>query len=279
MQPVKLGLGLAAPLVLLGAATAAAQPPVPPPEVDPSRSNEAVQTRELEREIEQYPGRNDPGRDDRGGDDPGRDESNDPGSNDDAADTRIPEQIQPAPEKPAATPRPHAASPPSPTRTPAGLRSAIDPSEVQRVFGSDATLISLASLDPASITRLQLRLQERGHYPGPVDGVVGPQTRAALKSYARAQFELKQRLLTRDQLTTDLAEPLGVEPRAASRDSMPAPTDDAAPATAGDPPLPPPEGAASPPPGMTPLPTPSRSSSSTPASPADAAPPAPPPSP
>lgn len=272
MQPVRLGLGLAAPLVLLGAATAAAQPPVPPPEVDPSRSNEAVQTRELEREIEQYPGGDDPGRGDPGRGDPGRDNSNDPRSNDDAADTRIPEQIQPAPEKPAATPRPHAASPLSPTRAPAGLRSAIDPSEVQRVFGSDATLISLASLDAASITRLQLRLQERGHYRGPVDGVVGPQTRAALRSYARAQFDLKQRLLKRDQLTTDLAEPLGVEPGAASPD-RPAPSDDAAPATGGDTPLPPPEGAAPPPPGMTPLPTPSRSPSSTPASPGDAAPP------
>jgi hypothetical protein len=240
MQHMRFLLGLAAPLALL-AGPALAQQGVPPAGPDPSGASDTNQTRALENQIEEYPGPTDGV----------RDESD--------VDTRIPEQIHPAPRSNAG-PRPHAASPAAPARS-GGATAAIDPSEVQRVFGSDTGVIALGSLDPTSITQLQVRLRERGYDPGPVDGVVGPTTRAALEGYARAQFTLKQRLLQQDQLTTDLAEQLGVAP-GSRRGAQPSMRDDARPATPpGDAPLLPPGGAPLPPPGMAPLPTPSSSPS------------------
>ncbi len=253
MQQMRFLLGLAAPLVLL-AGPAWAQQAVPPVGDVPGRVNGTHQTRELESEIEEYPGPSDGV----------RDESD--------ADTRIPEQIHPAP-KPPAGPRPHAASPATPAAGDSASKTMIDRSEVQRVFGSDTGVIALGSLGPSGITQLQVRLRERGHDPGPVDGVMGPKTRAALQAYSRAQFTLKQRLLQQDQLTTDLAEQLGV---AASRlSSEPSPRHDTDPAMRGDAPLLPSGGAPLPPPGMAPLPTPS----SAPAPRGGATPSTPPPSP
>jgi len=248
MQHVTIRMALAAPLALLvGAAPAfAQQQAAPPPTSDPTGVEQANQTRELESEIEDYPGPNDGVRDPA-----------DPA-------TRIPEAVEPAAPRPA-TSKPTAArssssgsassSPSSSTRG----ASMIDPSEVQRVFGSDTRLIALDSLDAATVTRMQARLQELGHYHGPVDGIAGPQTRAALGAYSRAQQALKQRLIEQNQLTTDLAEQLGVEP--STRQTMPRSVPEmgdepAAPRAPGDSPLAPRGAAPLPPPGM-PLPTPS----------------------
>jgi hypothetical protein len=239
---------MAAPLVLmLGLVPAAAQqtPPAPAPAADPSNS-----ARSLESEIEDYPGPNDGVRSD-----------SDPA-------TRIPEEISPAPKKPKVAPRPAppepssapstaSSSPPSSTGGTAPGRTSIDPSEVQRVFGSDARLIALSSLDTPTVTRLQVRLRALGHYAGPVDGIAGPQTRAAIEKYARAQYTLKQKLIAQDQLTSDLAEQLGVEPSSRGPEQAPPLPEDTGPSMRRDAPLLPPGGAPLPPPGMTPLPTPS----------------------
>ena len=200
MQRVTTRLALAAPLALLIAAPAfAQQQAAPPPASDPTGVEQANETRELESEIEEYPGPND-----------GVRNPADPA-------TRIPEAVEPAAPKPATSKPTAARSSSSGVGSTAG--ATIDPSEVQRVFGSDTRLISIDSLDAATVTRMQARLQELGHYHGPVDGIVGPQTRAAIGAYSRAQQALKQRLIEQNQLTTDLAEQLGVEP--STRQSMP----------------------------------------------------------
>lgn len=244
MKHVKFWVGLAAPLALLGVAPALAQQTVSPPAPAARGVNDASKTRQLESEIEDYPGPTDGVRQE--GD----------------RQTSIPERIHPAPKGPSTTERPHAATPASPARpgSPDAARAApgtIDPSEVQRVFGSDTRVIALASLDAARVTALQVRLSELGHYQGPVDGVAGPKTKAALQAYTRAQFTLKQRLLQQDQLTSDLAEQLGVADQRPG--SEPFLRDDADPSMRRGTPLLPPDGAPLPPPSMAPLPTPSSS--------------------
>ncbi len=90
-------------------------------------------------------------------------------------------------------------------------RAAIDPSVVQRVFGMDAALVDMGSLNTEDVKRLQQSLKDRGHYPGQVDGVVGPQTRAGLNAVVAQQFALTRRLINQGQITGQLAESMGLE--------------------------------------------------------------------
>jgi peptidoglycan hydrolase-like protein with peptidoglycan-binding domain len=45
-------------------------------------------------------------------------------------------------------------------------------------------------MSPEQVQDLQQRLQELGHYRGEVDGLVGPQTRAALQAFFQQQAQL-----------------------------------------------------------------------------------------
>lgn len=97
-----------------------------------------------------------------------------------------------------------------------GAQQSIDPSEVQKVFGTEASLIDLRSLGAEEIRSVQQSLQERGHYRGQVDGVVGPQTRAALNALLADQYALNQRLINQGQIAGQLAASLGIDAQGVS---------------------------------------------------------------
>jgi lysozyme family protein len=90
-------------------------------------------------------------------------------------------------------------------------QQSIDPSQIQQVFGTDAAVVDLSSLDADDVRQLQTTLQERGHYRGNVDGIVGPQTRAALNAVLAEQYALNQRLINQGQVTEQLVSSLGVD--------------------------------------------------------------------
>ncbi len=58
------------------------------------------------------------------------------------------------------------------------------------VFGREHTLM-IGALDPVSrVTGVQQRLARLGFDPGPVDGMVGPRTRAALRAFQETQDDI-----------------------------------------------------------------------------------------
>jgi hypothetical protein len=87
----------------------------------------------------------------------------------------------------------------------------IDPTQIQKVFGSDATLVDLKSLGPDETRRLQQSLKDRGLYQGTVDGMFGPQTRAALSALISQQYSLNQRLINQGQITGPVATSIGLD--------------------------------------------------------------------
>ena len=42
-------------------------------------------------------------------------------------------------------------------------------------------------MDPASVRQVQQQLSDRGYKPGPIDGIIGPNTRAALQSFKQKE--------------------------------------------------------------------------------------------
>jgi len=91
------------------------------------------------------------------------------------------------------------------------LQQPINSADVQKVFGMDATLIELKSLNRDQVKQLQQTLLERGHYRGPVDGMVGPKTRSGLTAMLAEQFAMNQRLINQGQITRQLASTLGLD--------------------------------------------------------------------
>jgi Putative peptidoglycan binding domain len=91
------------------------------------------------------------------------------------------------------------------------LDPAIDPAQVQRVFGMDVSLIDLKTLNKDQVKQLQQRLQERGFYRGKVDGAMGPQTRNALTGLLAQQYALNQRLANQGQITEQFASSIGMD--------------------------------------------------------------------
>jgi hypothetical protein len=90
---------------------------------------------------------------------------------------------------------------------------AIDPAQVQKVFGMDVALIDLKTLNKDQVKQLQQRLQERGFYRGKVDGALGPQTRNALTGLLAQQYALNQRLANQGQITEQFASSIGMDTR------------------------------------------------------------------
>jgi hypothetical protein len=114
------------------------------------------------------------------------------------------------PVTPAPSARPSAAAAAPSGTNPNGTARVIDPSELEKVFGTDAAVVDLKLLSTAQVRALQQTLQQRGHYRGPLDGRMGPKTRAAMTGLLAEQFALEQRLLNQGQITDQLASRIGV---------------------------------------------------------------------
>jgi hypothetical protein len=94
---------------------------------------------------------------------------------------------------------------------------AIDPREIQQVFGQQTTVVDLKNLSADDAKRLQQHLKDVGYYKGEVDGIIGPQSRAALNTLVRNQFALTQSLVQQGQMPSTLAQSFGI-----NSDVMPA---------------------------------------------------------
>ena len=88
--------------------------------------------------------------------------------------------------------------------------------------GSSTPPPSVSSAAPLPVTRdtvkhIQSTLQQDGLYSGPIDGIIGPQTRAALASYQQRQGQSPSAALDQHSLQALLAG----QPSQASGSSMP----------------------------------------------------------
>jgi hypothetical protein len=89
---------------------------------------------------------------------------------------------------------------------------AIDPSEVQQVFGQQASVVDIKSLSADEAKNLQQRLKDLGYYQGEIDGLPGAKTKAALNGLVRSQFVLTQRMVEQGQMPSQLVSSLGLRP-------------------------------------------------------------------
>jgi peptidoglycan hydrolase-like protein with peptidoglycan-binding domain len=70
------------------------------------------------------------------------------------------------------------------SETPAMTRP--DPATKSKMMGADP-MVSGSAMKPERIRATKEALKSKGHDPGPIDGIFGPQTEAALKSFQKAE--------------------------------------------------------------------------------------------
>jgi hypothetical protein len=78
----------------------------------------------------------------------------------------------------------------------------------------DRSAASSSAWDKEDIKKVQEALKDKGNDPGPVDGIVGPQTKKALRA-----FQSSQNLKTTGRLDAETAKALGVEHGSSSSSS------------------------------------------------------------
>ena len=74
----------------------------------------------------------------------------------------------------------------------------------RHLYGIQVDGVRLSALDKAQVKQLQQALQEQGYYTAKVDGVMGPQTRLALRQYYLDQAELASQDLIMPQSAASL---------------------------------------------------------------------------
>ncbi len=97
------------------------------------------------------------------------------------------------------------------------FRDGIGPASPQDMMGraAEQQQVSLEQLDSEKVRKLQQALQEQGVDPGPIDGVVGPETREALREFQQeeglaATGQIDQQTI--EALDLDVQEYMGVAP-------------------------------------------------------------------
>lgn len=80
------------------------------------------------------------------------------------------------------------------------------PATMQKQTGLNQEASRGSEMSPDKVKKVQEALKEKGHDPGPIDGILGPQTREALKA-----FQMANDLKATGQLDEETASKLGVE--------------------------------------------------------------------
>jgi peptidoglycan hydrolase-like protein with peptidoglycan-binding domain len=124
-------------------------------------------------------------------------------------------------------PSPSASPSTSPSTTPGGSAATTDTksdaAKGEMKAGKSARGAMAGGGNRDQVRKVQEALKDKGHDPGPVDGVMGPRTRAALKDFQKAEG-----LKDSGQLTKETLDKLNVQASAAG-----SPSPSASPATGG----------------------------------------------
>lgn len=81
-----------------------------------------------------------------------------------------------------------------------------EPAKTQEQTGLNQEAARGSEMSADKVKKVQEALKEKGHDPGPVDGILGPQTREALKA-----FQMANGLSATGQIDAQTSAKLGVE--------------------------------------------------------------------